>query len=99
MDQILMIFNSGNLVSNDFVSIGEIKLFGSKLGAEGAVEPPSTQLPPQGGPYKNATKINIANSEAQIDIKNSTIILKFDPDAAQATNYNVITIPDAKVIK
>jgi hypothetical protein len=92
-----MIFNSGNLVSNDFISIAELKLFGSKLG-EPPTEPPQ-QPPSQQGPYKNATKINISNSEAAIDIKNSTITLKFDKDAAQATNYNVITIPDANVVK
>ena len=103
MDQIVMIFNKGNPQSEDFISIGEIKLFGSKLGAVpvAAASPTSTTIPPsqQQQPYKNATKVNISNADAQIDIKNSTITFKFDPSAAQATGYSVITIPDTKVIK
>ena len=45
MNQIVMIFNKGNPQSEDFISIGEIKLFGSKLGAvpvAAAASPTST---------------------------------------------------------
>ena len=107
MNQIVMIFNKGNPQSEDFISIGEIKLFGSKLGAvtpaaATASSTPTTTMSPSQQleqPYKNATKVNISNADAQIDIKNSTITFKFDPSAAQATGYSVITIPDTRVIK
>ena len=95
MDQILLIFNPENSESTDFISIGEVKLFGKKLGGG---EEPTPQQPPTQQPYKNATKVNISNSDALIDIKNSTITFKFDPRSAQATGYNVITIPNSKVV-
>lgn len=66
-----------------YTSIGELKLYG-KL-----VNQPIPQPIPQG----NTTKIEIKDSNAIIDIINSTVTFKFDPHSAQATNYNVITIP------
>lgn len=93
MDEILMIFDNP---SNSFVSIGEIKLFGSKLGTPEPQQQPAMQQPPlippttsQEEETENATKINIQDSTAEIDIKNSTITFKFDPLTAtfvQGTN-------------
>jgi hypothetical protein len=91
MNQIVMMFNKDNPQSVDFISIGEIKLFGSKIGAE---ETPTTIIPPVLEPvqekpvtttipeYENATKINIQDSTAEINIKNSTVTFKFDPMTA-----------------
>ena len=90
MNQIVMMFNKNNLESMDFISIGEIKLFGSKIGVE---ETPTTIIPPVLEPvseekpttiagYENATRINIQDSTAEIDIKNSTVTFKFDPMTA-----------------
>ena len=89
MNQIVMMFNKNNLESTDFISIGEIKLFGSKIGAEGT---PTTIIPPpvlepvqpttKPTEYENATRINIQDSTAEIDIKNSTVTFKFDPMTA-----------------
>jgi len=90
MDEILMMFDAP---SNSFISLGEIKLFGSKLGIK---EEPEATLPtiiPSQQPIlnqqptttstttttENATKINIKDSIAEIDIQDSTITFKFDP--------------------
>ena len=92
MNQMVMMFNKDNLQSKDFISIGEIKLFGSKLGTtvmppttspeQPIIPPPLLEQPEQPNtivPYENATKINIEDSTAEIDIKNSTVTFKFDP--------------------
>jgi hypothetical protein len=81
MDEIYMIFDNP---SGSFVSISEIKLFGSKLTATGpTVTQPTTVIAPPTLepkiPTENATKINIQDSTAEIDIKNSTVTFKFDP--------------------
>jgi hypothetical protein len=100
MDELLMIFD---LPDKSFISIAEMKLFGKKIGTDTPPSPtpnpdPTPTPPPQPGPYHNATKINIQNSTAEIDIKNSTVTFKFDPHSAQATNYNVITLPNTEVV-
>ncbi|MDF2736338.1 MAG: hypothetical protein K0S93_194, partial [Nitrososphaeraceae archaeon] len=92
MDEIYMIFDNP---SGSYVSISEISLFGSKLGET----TPTTIIPPTLEPTitptpqqpqtENATKINIQDSNAEIDIKNSTITFKFDPITGifQGTQY------------
>jgi hypothetical protein len=80
MDEIFMIFDNP---SNSFISISEIKLFGSKLTAGSTItQPTPTIIAPTLEPKiptENATKINIQDSTAEIDIKNSTVTFKFDP--------------------
>jgi len=86
MDEILMVFDAP---SNSFISLSEIKLFGSKLGTESITttgppilqqQPPLSLLPPSTTTTtENATKINIKDSIAEIDIQDSTITFKFDP--------------------
>jgi hypothetical protein len=89
MNQIVLMFNKDNLESMDFISIGEIKLFGSKLGAVTPTTPPVLEpvqptkpTTKQSTEYENATRINIQDSTAEIDIKNSTVTFKFDPMTA-----------------
>ncbi len=90
MNQIVMMFNKNNLESTDFISIGEIKLFGSKIGAvTPTIIPPVLEPTPEKpiqstttAGYENATRINIEDSTAEIDIKNSTVTFKFDPMTA-----------------
>ena len=99
LDEILMTFDSPQ---NSYISVAEMKLFGKKITDTPPSPPTPTPppTPPQPAPYhnNNATKINIENSTAEIDIKNSTVTFKFDPQSAQATNYNVITIPNTEVV-
>jgi hypothetical protein len=80
MDEILMSIDNPD---NTYISIGELKLFGSKLGAATATQQPQqTTIPPQPTLEPNieeANKINIQDSKAEISIKNSTVTFKFDP--------------------
>ena len=101
MDEIFMMFDSPD---NSYVSIAEMQFFGKKLNGDNnnptPQEPdPTIPKPPQPAPYKNnMTKINITNSEAEINIQNSTVTFKFDPQTAKATGYNIITSPNADVV-
>lgn len=100
IDEITMTFDPPN---GDFISIGELKMFGKKLVTggddDGQQQPQPLPKPPQPAPYKNnATKINIKDSTAEIDITNSTVTFKFDPQSAKATGYNIITIPNTEVV-
>jgi chemotaxis protein histidine kinase CheA len=114
MDEILMIFDSpqGSYISIGEMKLFGKKIVveggGGGGGSDSSPQPQQPQQPdptipqPQPAPYhqnNNATKINIENSTAEVDIKNSTITFKFDPQSAQATNYNVITIPNTEVVK
>ncbi|HET6717117.1 MAG TPA: hypothetical protein VFG90_08290 [Nitrososphaeraceae archaeon] len=82
MDEIYMTFDN---VAGNYISISEIKLFGSKLtgaATQTTTIPPTLQpplIPNEEEETENATKINIENSTAEVDIKNSTITFKFDP--------------------
>jgi hypothetical protein len=99
MDEILMVFDNP---PGSYLSVAELKLFGKKLGDEPTPTPtPQPNNPqPQPNPQPSAPyKIDIKDSTAEVDIKNSTITFKFDKESAQATDYNVITIPNAQVVK
>jgi hypothetical protein len=83
MDEILVSIENP---ANTYISIAELKLFGSKLGAATITTPQQTTIPqptlePQ-TPTENANKINIQDSIAEIAIKNSTVTFKFDPMTA-----------------
>ncbi len=97
IDDIKMTFDSP---TGQYVSIGELKLFGNKLSDIPSSPSPKPPTEPA-APYdqNDATKINIKNSSAEIDITNSTVTFKFDPQSAKATGYNVITIPNTEVVK
>lgn len=86
VDEIGMSFDA----PKKYTSIGELKLFGKLVNQPPPVPQPQQPVP---GTEGNTTKIEIKNSNAIIDIINSTVTFKFDPHSAQATNYNVITIP------
>ena len=83
MDEILMSFDNPE---GSYISIAEIKLFGSKLETQQVSQPPQqTTIPPtleQSPETENANKINIQDSKAEISIKNSTVTFKFDPMTA-----------------
>jgi hypothetical protein len=83
MDEILMTIENP---PNTYISISEIKLFGSKLGTTATpLSPPQTATIPQPTlepKTEEANKINIQDSIAEISIKNSTVTFKFDPMTA-----------------
>jgi hypothetical protein len=79
IDQISMIFDS----NEKFTSIAELKLFGKKLyDLEPPQQEPTTDQSQQG----NITRIDIVNSKAEINIKDSTIDFKFDPNTSKFVN-------------
>lgn len=93
IDELTMIFDS----DKKYISIAEIKLFGNKLGAATATVPttetkPSTLIPVLEPPIQSqeeqVNKINIEDSKAEIDIKNSTVSFKFDPLTATFVGQN-----------
>jgi hypothetical protein len=90
MDEILMTIDNP---PNTFISLGELKLFGSKVGATDVtpLSPPQTTItPPTLEPQtENANKINIQDSIAEIAIKNSTVTFKFDPMTATFVQQGV----------
>jgi hypothetical protein len=88
MDEILMTIDNP---PNTYISISELKLFGSKLGAATAT-PPQTTIPTQPTlepKTEEANKINIQDSIAEISIKNSTVTFKFDPMTATFVQQGV----------